>query len=267
VASVPARHGAMAGFPGHRGPLPARPPGRGCQQVQPGPAGPPGLRRPVLLLASALASGRRPRRPGRRDRVRLRPRRSWPGTDRLGSNLVLPGDAGHPRRPGPGGRSDPDFPGDRGRVRGPHLRTDQGAPPLPAQGDRAGPARREQAPAFRQSSPGSRRTTGGLNDREEAGMSARSCGWEPLRRGEGVGLWLLLCVIFLFGVLVEYRSVFLQRRMTDLNCYLRAGWAVRQGGADLYHTSDDNGWHYNYPPLYAILLAPLADPPTHYWTR
>ena len=37
---------------------------------------------------------------------------------------------------------------------------------------------------------------------------------------------------------------------------------MRQGGVDLYHVYDDNGWHYNYPPLFAILLAPLADPPT-----
>ncbi len=90
---------------------------------------------------------------------------------------------------------------------------------------------------------------------------------EPLRRWEVVGLWLLLAVTLLFGVLVEYRSCFLRRRMTDLNCYLRAGWAVRQGGANLYHVYDDSGWHYNYPPLYAILCTPLADPPTQDWTR
>src|ERR1700758_3205744 len=98
-------------------------------------------------------------------------------------------------------------------------------------------------------------------------MSEKAQRWEPVRRWEAVGLWLLLGVLVPFGVLVEYRSAFLQRRMTDLNCYLRAAWAVRQGGADLYTTSDDNGWHYNYPPLYAILMTPLADPPTQDWTR
>jgi len=90
---------------------------------------------------------------------------------------------------------------------------------------------------------------------------------EPLRRWETVGLWLLLVVVILFGALVEYRSAFLRRRMTDLNCYLRASWAVRQGGANLYHVYDDSGWHYNYPPLYAILFTPLADPPIQDWTR
>src|SRR5262249_51941849 len=46
----------------------------------------------------------------------------------------------------------------------------------------------------------------------------------------------------------------------DLDCFLRAAWAVRSG-ADLYDVTDDNGFHYNYPPLLAILAAPLADPP------
>src|SRR5262249_25022464 len=40
----------------------------------------------------------------------------------------------------------------------------------------------------------------------------------------------------------------------------RAAWSVRTGN-DLYDVTDDNLWHYNYPPLYAILMAPLADPP------
>ncbi len=34
-----------------------------------------------------------------------------------------------------------------------------------------------------------------------------------------------------------------------------------RSGADLYAVTDDNGFHYHYPPLFAILLAPLADPP------
>jgi hypothetical protein len=77
----------------------------------------------------------------------------------------------------------------------------------------------------------------------------------------GIGLWLLLVVVF--GALVEYRSAFLKRRMTDLDVYLRAAWAVRSG-ADLYAITDDNGWHYHYPPLLAIVLAPLADAPVGY---
>jgi hypothetical protein len=83
---------------------------------------------------------------------------------------------------------------------------------------------------------------------------------DRLSQWEKGGLVLFLAVVVAFGVLVEYRSAFLKRRMGDLGCYLRAAWAVRTGH-DLYEVRDDNLWHYNYPPLYAILLAPLADPP------
>jgi hypothetical protein len=48
--------------------------------------------------------------------------------------------------------------------------------------------------------------------------------------------------------------------MGDLDVFLRAAWAVRND-ADLYAVTSDNDWHYLYPPLYAILLTPLADPP------
>ncbi len=64
-----------------------------------------------------------------------------------------------------------------------------------------------------------------------------------------------------FGVVTEVRSAgALQRRMGDLDCYLRAAWAVRTG-TDPYDIQDDNGWHYNYPPLLAIVAVPLADAP------
>src|SRR5262245_37872535 len=84
--------------------------------------------------------------------------------------------------------------------------------------------------------------------------TARPARWE---RG---ALALLLVLGVAFGVLVEIRTAFLRRRMGDLGCYLRAAWAVRTGN-DLYDVMDDNGWHYNYPPLLAILAVPLADAP------
>lgn len=74
------------------------------------------------------------------------------------------------------------------------------------------------------------------------------------------GLWALLAGFMLFGGLVELRSAFLKRRMTDLGVYLRAAWAVR-AGENIYDVTDNNGWHYQYPPCLAILLTPLADPP------
>jgi hypothetical protein len=81
-----------------------------------------------------------------------------------------------------------------------------------------------------------------------------------LTRWQRAGLAFLVAGFIIFGVLVEVRSSFLRRRMTDLGVYLRVAWAVRTG-ADLYSVTDDNGWHYQYPPLFAILMAPLADPP------
>lgn len=71
----------------------------------------------------------------------------------------------------------------------------------------------------------------------------------------------LLLLSVSFGALVLFRATCLHRRMTDLGVYLRAAWAVRAGG-DVYAVADTNGWHYHYPPLLAILLTPLAEPPT-----
>src|SRR5690349_17879964 len=80
----------------------------------------------------------------------------------------------------------------------------------------------------------------------------------PLERW---GLYAVFMTVLVFGGVVEFRSAFLRRHMTDLGVYLRAAWAVRSG-EDLYDITDDNHWHYQYPPLFAILLVPLADPPS-----
>lgn len=87
---------------------------------------------------------------------------------------------------------------------------------------------------------------------------ARPVSW--LSKWERRGLAFLVVVAVVFGGLVEFRSAFLKRRMGDVSCFFRCGWVVRTGG-DLYDFVDDNGWHYNYPPLFAILMVPLADPP------
>lgn len=81
-----------------------------------------------------------------------------------------------------------------------------------------------------------------------------------LTRFERWGVYLTLAVVVIFGGLVEFRSAFLSRRMGDLGCYLRGAWAVR-AGTNLYEIEDDNRWHYNYPPFFAIMVTPLADPP------
>ncbi len=83
----------------------------------------------------------------------------------------------------------------------------------------------------------------------------------PLTRLERWGIYLLLVVVLLWGCLVEQRSAFLDRRMGDGGVYLQAGYAALCGGGNLYTITDDNGWHYIYPPFFALLLTPLADPP------
>ena len=83
---------------------------------------------------------------------------------------------------------------------------------------------------------------------------------EPLSKLHVTGLCLLLAAVILFGAMVEFRGALANRRMTDIGPYLRAAWSVRTGG-DMYKITDDNDWHYLYPPLFAILMTPLADPP------
>ncbi|HEY2787264.1 MAG TPA: glycosyltransferase family 87 protein [Fimbriiglobus sp.] len=82
-----------------------------------------------------------------------------------------------------------------------------------------------------------------------------------LYRWERIGLVAAGLLLLAFVGLVEIRSAFLTRnRKTDLGVYLRAGWAVRSG-ADLYRVTCDNGWHFVYPPAFAVAMAPFADAP------
>jgi hypothetical protein len=83
---------------------------------------------------------------------------------------------------------------------------------------------------------------------------------DRLRLWQVLGLWALLATFVAFSFLAELRGAFLQRPMTDLQVYLRAAWAAR-AGEDIYTVTDDNHWHYHYPPLLAILAVPLADAP------
>ena len=83
---------------------------------------------------------------------------------------------------------------------------------------------------------------------------------ERLSLSQMLGLATLAAAFVVFSFVVEFRSVFLQRHMTDLQVYLRAAWAARTGG-DIYGITDDNHWHYHYPPLPALLAMPLADAP------
>ena len=88
-----------------------------------------------------------------------------------------------------------------------------------------------------------------------------SPGDRPLYRVERRGLRLIAVGLAVFGAIVVIRSAFLTNRMTDFGVYARAGYAVR-AGLDIYalNLCDDRGWHYVYPPPFAIFMVPLADP-------
>ncbi len=101
---------------------------------------------------------------------------------------------------------------------------------------------------------------GAKSESRTAAVSAGNAAPNGLRPWERRGVIAFAIVLFAFGGMVELRSAFLQRRKGDLGVFLRAAWAVR-ADQDLYKITDDNGFHYCYPPLLAVLLTPLADPP------
>ncbi len=80
-------------------------------------------------------------------------------------------------------------------------------------------------------------------------------------RWEWIAVAAFAVVTVLYGGLVVQKSALLDRPMGDLGVYLRAAWAVRADPDHLYDHTDQNGWHYSYPPLFAILLEPLGEAP------
>lgn len=81
-----------------------------------------------------------------------------------------------------------------------------------------------------------------------------------LRRWERAGLVCFAMLMAAFAVLTEIRSCYQNTRKTDFGIYLRAAYAARSGG-DIYRSTDNNGYHYTYPPPFAVVMMPLADAP------
>jgi hypothetical protein len=97
---------------------------------------------------------------------------------------------------------------------------------------------------------------------EESRVSALAS-FDSLSRRERLGLWLLLLGVALFGMLTVWRAALMNTRKGDQEIYFWSAYAVRTGH-NLYEVEDSHGWHYIYPPLFAILIAPLAErPPGH----
>src|SRR5512143_3378061 len=80
--------------------------------------------------------------------------------------------------------------------------------------------------------------------------------WEFSRREKS---WLAFAafLLLLFGGLVERRTALRRMPMTDLGVFTSAAAAVRDGSS-LYDATDWHGWHYQYPPAFAILFRPFA---------
>ncbi len=82
-----------------------------------------------------------------------------------------------------------------------------------------------------------------------------------ITRGELNAIACVLAAAVAFGGMVLLRSALQNQRKTDLDVFCRAAWAVRTG-QDVYATYSDRSWNYVYPTFFAILMTPLAEPPT-----
>lgn len=84
---------------------------------------------------------------------------------------------------------------------------------------------------------------------------------DKLKGWEFYAIAIVGIAMLAFGWLVVKRSALQNERKTDLDVFLRAAWAVR-ANEDIYATFSERGWNYVYPSTFAILLTPLAEPPT-----
>ena len=79
--------------------------------------------------------------------------------------------------------------------------------------------------------------------------SART-GWKPFRWSRS----LVALVVYL--PILAARTA---HNLGDVQVFFRAAWAVWTG-YPLYQVVDVHGWSYHYPPIFAILMGPFADP-------
>src|ERR1700761_2591886 len=77
------------------------------------------------------------------------------------------------------------------------------------------------------------------------------------RRREWLAIAAVAAVTLLFLPLVVRKVVGLGHG--DTQVFFRAGWAVWTG-YPLYQITDHHGWTYHYPPTFALLMGPFANP-------
>ena len=86
----------------------------------------------------------------------------------------------------------------------------------------------------------------------------------PLRPVERWGIGLLLTLLVLLGILVEKRTAYPDVRRWGISAAMCAAPGPFGAAQKLYDVVDNNNWHYNYPPFFAIMLVPMADPPAEW---
>ena len=76
--------------------------------------------------------------------------------------------------------------------------------------------------------------------------------------------WLeAISAVAMVVALAVYLPILLNRTIDhgfgDVQVFFRAGWAVWTG-YPLYEVTDLHGWSYHYPPIFALMMGPFADP-------
>lgn len=81
-------------------------------------------------------------------------------------------------------------------------------------------------------------------------------------RKKWLGVLLVLGLTLGVGISTFYRGAISPKQRTDLTVFLKAGKMVAEDQANtMYETVSERGWHYVYPPILAILLAPVSQWP------
>ncbi|HOW87470.1 MAG TPA: glycosyltransferase family 87 protein [Candidatus Omnitrophota bacterium] len=81
-------------------------------------------------------------------------------------------------------------------------------------------------------------------------------------RRKWLGILLVASLALGVGISTFYRGAISPKQRTDLTVFLIAGEMVAEGRADhIYGIENIRHWHYVYPPILAILLAPISQWP------
>ena len=104
-----------------------------------------------------------------------------------------------------------------------------------------------------------RNADGGDGAAERRPEAERRTGAWRFSRSERLFLGGLLTALLVFGAIIERRTALRTQPMTDFGVFACAAWAAHHGG-NLYDATDWHGWHYQYPPMLAILLVPFQQP-------